>query len=187
MDYQSNAGELTRALLEFFSLKEKAFLEFTNEVWERLSSGKKILIFGNGGSASQAQHFAAELVNKYQKERPPLKAIALTTDSSILTSTANDSSFDRIFSRQVEALGDPGDVALGLSTSGRSPNVVLALRLAREKGLLTAAFTGKEGSECASQADYLFEVPSSSTPRIQEVHLFLIHLLAEELEERVSN
>lgn len=186
MDYQSKAGELTRALLDFFSEREKVFLEFINEVWGRLSSGKKILIFGNGGSASQAQHFAAELVNKYLRERPPLKAIALTTDSSILTSTANDSSFERVFSRQVEALGEPGDVALGLSTSGRSPNVVLALRVAREKGLLTAAFTGKEGSACASHADYVFEIPSSSTPRIQEIHLFLLHLLAEELEARVS-
>lgn len=149
---------------------------------QALGQGRKILIFGNGGSAAEAQHLAAELVNKFLKIRPALKAIALSTDTSILTSVANDSSFDRVFSRQIEALGEQGDIVIALSTSGRSPNIIEALKTAKQKGLLTVALTGESGGVLVPLADYLIAVPSRSTPRIQEVHLFLLHLLAEELE-----
>ncbi|MGQ9471851.1 MAG: D-sedoheptulose-7-phosphate isomerase [Candidatus Aminicenantales bacterium] len=147
-----------------------------------LRQGRKILIFGNGGSAAEAQHFAAELVNKFLKVRPALKAIALSTDTSILTSVANDSSFDLVFSRQIEALGEEGDMAIALSTSGRSANIIEALKMAKQRGLITVAITGEGGTVLGQITDYLLAIPSSSTPRIQEVHLFLLHLLAEELE-----
>ena len=150
-----------------------------------IKAGNKILIFGNGGSAADAQHLAAEFVNRFKIERPPLAALALTTDTSALTSIANDSSFDVVFSRQVEALGQEGDVALGLSTSGNSPNVIHAFRAAKERGLTTVVLTGKGGGKMESVCDYLLDVPSESTPRIQEVHLLLLHLMALEIEEKL--
>jgi D-sedoheptulose 7-phosphate isomerase len=149
---------------------------------ECLRSGHKILVFGNGGSASQAQHFASELVNRFLRERPALAALALTTDTSALTSIANDADYEQVFSRQVEALGSPGDVALGLSTSGNSPNVLKALGKAKEMGLVTVALTGRAGGLLVDLADYLLDVPSDATPRIQEIHLLLLHLMAEDLE-----
>ena len=119
--------------------------------------------------------------------RRPIRAIALTTDTSTLTSIANDSAYDYIFSRQVEALGEKGDIALALSTSGTSPNVIEALKSARKKGLLAVAMTGQGGGKLGPLADYLLDVPSTSTPRIQEVHLLLLHLLAQELEDRLGD
>jgi D-sedoheptulose 7-phosphate isomerase len=152
-----------------------------------LRAGGKVLIFGNGGSAAEAQHFAAELVNGLARRAgPPLPAIALSTDTSCLTAVGNDRGFDRTFSRQIEALGRAGDVAVALTTSGRSPNVVRALRSARAKGLITIGLTGRGGGAVASLADYLLDVPSGSTPRIQEAHLFLLHFLAGRLEEAWS-
>ncbi len=136
--------------------------------------------------AEKARFFAAELVNKFLKERAPIRAISLTTDTSSLTSIANDISYDYVFSRQIEALGDKEDVALGLSTSGSSPNVMEAMKVAKERGLLTVAFTGKGGGKLNSLVDYLLDVSSESTPRIQEVHLLLLHLLAEEIEKRLE-
>lgn len=171
---------------EFFSKKSAIIREIIDIIAGRLGEGKKILIFGNGGSAAEAQHFAAELVNKFLKVRRALPALALTTDTSALTSIGNDSSFDFVFSRQVEALGEKGDVALGLSTSGNSANVIEALKEARKKGLVTLALTGKGGGKLAGIPDYLLDVPSTSTPRIQEIHLLLLHLLAEELEKRFT-
>jgi D-sedoheptulose 7-phosphate isomerase len=148
-----------------------------------LRSGGKILIFGNGGSAAEAQHFAAELVNGLaRRDGRPLPAIALSTDTSCLTAVGNDRGFDRTFSRQVEALGRAGDVAVALTTSGRSPNVVRALRSSRAKGLITIGLTGRGGGAVAPLADFLLDVPSGSTPRIQEAHLFILHELAARLE-----
>jgi D-sedoheptulose 7-phosphate isomerase len=143
------------------------------------------LAFGNGGSAAEAQHFVAELVNKFLKTRPALPAVALTADASVLTSIANDISFEAVFRRQVEALGDGGDIALGLSTSGRSANVVEGLAAARAKGLVTIGLTGS-GAALAPLADILLDVPSASTPRIQEIHLYLLHALAEDIETRLT-
>jgi D-sedoheptulose 7-phosphate isomerase len=148
-----------------------------------VSAGNKVLIFGNGGSAADAQHLAAEFVNRFQIERPPLSAIALTTDSSILTSIANDDHFDKIFSRQVEALGKPGDTAWGISTSGNSSNVIRAVQTARQKRMATIAMTGR-GGELAGCADVVFSVDSETTARIQEAHITIGHILCH-LVERI--
>ena len=150
---------------------------------EALAAGKKLLVFGNGGSASDAQHMSAELVGRFQRERAALAAIALTTDTSILTSIANDYSFKQVFARQVEALGQPGDVAFGISTSGESPNVVLALQVAKARGLKTIAMTGRDGGEVGRAADIHVNVPDHSTARVQEVHRTLIHVMCEVVEE----
>lgn len=149
-----------------------------------LHSGHKILIFGNGGSAADAQHIAAEFVNRFQIERPPLAALALTTDSSILTSIANDYHFDHIFSKQILALASPGDIAWAISTSGNSPNVIQGIDAAQEKGMKTIGFTGKQGGTLCKLADLVFSVSSQSTPRIQETHILLAHILCD-LTERM--
>ncbi len=186
MDHQTIIDELKQSVEGFFIAKKGLFEEVINKITENLESGHKILVFGNGGSAAQAQHFAAELVNKFLEIRPAIRAISLATDTSSLTSIANDTSFDFIFSRQIEALGEEGDVALALSTSGNSSNVIEAVKAAREMKIITFAFTGKGGGKLASFADYLLDVPSESTPRIQEAHLFLLHLLAQEIEKRMG-
>jgi D-sedoheptulose 7-phosphate isomerase len=147
-----------------------------------LDNGGKILVAGNGGSAAEAQHFAAELVGRFLHDRPALPAIALTCDTSTLTAIGNDYGFERVFERQVEALGQPGDLLLLLSTSGNSANVIAAAVRAREKGCLVVAFTGAGGGRLANLADVLLAVPSESVSRIQEVHLICLHLLAGYLE-----
>ena len=187
MKHPKSLDELTETLKSFFGSGGEAFDALVDRVVEALRSGRKILIFGNGGSAAEAQHFAAELVNKFSKPRRALPAISLNTDTSTLTSIGNDMSFDRIFSRQIEALGAKGDVAIALSTSGNSPNVIEAVRAAKERGLVTAAFTGKGGGKLAGSVDFLIEIPSASTPRIQEGHLFLLHLLADAVDARVDD
>lgn len=144
-----------------------------------LREGNKLLLFGNGGSAADAQHLAAEFVNRFQIERPPLAAIALTTDSSILTAVGNDYDFREVFVKQVQALGQKGDVAWGISTSGDSPNVVQALTVARAQGLKTLAVTGREGGKMAPLADIALIVRSRQTPRIQEVQLAIGHILCD--------
>ncbi len=144
-----------------------------------LQEGGKILLFGNGGSAADAQHLAAEFVNRFRIERPPLAAVALTTDTSILTSIANDYDFLEVFAKQVRALGRSGDVALGLSTSGNSANVVKALEVARQLGLKTLALSGGEGGPVAAAAELAIVVPSRSTPRVQEVHITIGHVLCD--------
>ena len=150
---------------------------------EALRGGGKLLVFGNGGSAADAQHLSAELVGRFQKERAALPAIALTVDTSVLTSVANDYSFKQVFARQIEALGRPGDVALGISTSGESPNVVAALQAARAQGLKTVALTGRDGGSVGRAAEIHVNVPDQSTQRVQEVHQTLIHVLCEVIEE----
>jgi D-sedoheptulose 7-phosphate isomerase len=141
--------------------------------------GGRVLIFGNGGSASDAQHLAAEFVNRFQVERPPLAALALTTDASILTAVANDYDFREVFAKQVRALGRPGDLAWGISTSGSSANVVAGLDTARGLGLRTLALSGGDGGPVAAAADLALIVPSSNTPRVQEVHITLGHVLCD--------
>lgn len=153
---------------------------------ESLSSGGKILLFGNGGSAADAQHLAAEFVNRFDRERPGLAAIALTTDGSILTSVPNDAEFAAVFARQVEALGRAGDVAIGITTSGHSPNVVRALREASAAGLHAAVFSGRDGGPAAAEADVALVVPGDETARIQEVHIFAGHLLCRLVEDRLE-
>ncbi len=149
---------------------------------ERLRQGNKILVCGNGGSAADAQHFAAELVNRFEIERPGLAAIALTTDSSALTSIANDYAFEQIFARQVRALGRPGDVLLAISTSGNSPNVLVAIDAARELGMATLALTGRDGGRMAEQLggeDIEIRAVTPATARIQETHILIIHCLCD--------
>ncbi len=145
---------------------------------EAFKAGRKLLLFGNGGSAADAQHIAAEFMNRFLIERPPLPAIALTTDTSVLTSIANDYAFDEIFSKQVKALGKKGDVALGITTSGSSGNVLKALRAAKKLGMTTIALTG-EGGKAASLSDIALQIPSRSTPRIQEAHIVIGHILCD--------
>ena len=144
--------------------------------------GNKLFFFGNGGSAADAKHLAAEFVNRYIMDRPPLPAIALTTDTSILTSISNDSSFNEVFAKQLRALGKEGDIAVGISTSGTSPNILKAFEVAKEMGMKTIALTGGDGGTLAKVADYSLIVPSSSTPRIQEVHILVGHILCELVE-----
>ena len=149
---------------------------------ERLRRGHKVLVCGNGGSAADAQHFAAELVNRFEIERPGLAAIALTTDSSALTSIANDYAFEQIFARQVRALGRPGDVLLAISTSGHSPNVLVAIDAARELGMATLALTGRDGGRMAEQlgnGDIEIRAVAPATARIQETHILIIHCLCD--------
>ena len=144
-----------------------------------LKDGNKILFFGNGGSAADAQHLAAEFVNRFVIERPPLPAIALTTDTSVITSIANDYDFADIFSKQIRAIGQKGDIAWGMSTSGTSANVVKALETARKIGMVTVGLTGRDGGDVARIADHALNVSSTSTPRIQEVHITVGHVICE--------
>jgi D-sedoheptulose 7-phosphate isomerase len=146
---------------------------------EAFREGNKVLIFGNGGSAADAQHLAAEFVNRFQVERPPLPAIALTTDTSILTAVGNDYDFQEVFVKQLQALGRKGDVAWGISTSGTSPNVVKGLKAAKDLGLHTLAVTGRDGGTMAPLADIALIVRSQETPRIQEVQITIGHVLCD--------
>jgi phosphoheptose isomerase len=152
-----------------------------------LRRGGKLLVFGNGGSAADAQHVAAELVGRFQRERIALAAMALTTDTSVLTSIGNDYAFDRVFARQVEALGRAGDVALGISTSGASPNVVAALQAARGLGMQTIALTGSDGGAVGRAAAIHVNVPSPVTARVQEVQRTLLHVICAIVEESFAD
>jgi D-sedoheptulose 7-phosphate isomerase len=145
-------------------------------------AGNKLFFFGNGGSAADAQHLAAEFVNRYVMDRPPLPAIALTTDASVLTSVSNDFAFNEIFAKQIRALGKEKDVAIGITTSGNSPNVVKAFEVAKEMGIKTIALTGNDGGIIGKMADFPLIVPSTSTPRIQEAHILIGHILCEMVE-----
>jgi len=188
--------EFKESILNIFNLSLEAHNKFIKEsvplianiaqaVASTLRSGHKILIFGNGGSAADAQHFAGELVGRFVRESEPFAAIALTTDSSILTCVGNDWSFDEIFSRQIRALCRPGDMAVGLSTSGNSPNVLEGLKFARKIGAQTVGFTGKTGGKMRDYTDLCLCVPSESTPRIQELHLLAYHAICEVVEQEL--
>ena len=147
------------------------------KIAEAFSSDNKLLLCGNGGSAADAQHIAAEFVNRFKIERVPLPAIALTTDTSIITSIANDYSFEHIFSKQIKAIGKPGDILLAISTSGNSENVIQAVRSAHDMGIYTAALTGRDGGRLARIADIPIIVKSNDTPRIQEIHIMTGHII----------
>ena len=158
------------------------FLDMIKLISHAFEAGNKLFFFGNGGSAADAQHLAAEFVNRYVMDRPPLPAIALTTDTSILTSISNDFSFNEIFGKQLKALGKEGDVAFGISTSGNSSNIIKAFEVAKEMRMKTVALTGNDGGAIAKMADISLIVPSTSTPRIQEVHILVGHILCEMVE-----
>ena len=183
MDYGQAAQDLNKIIDGFFNEQKKEFDQTVELIIQAIRSGHKLLLFGNGGSAAQAQHLTAELVGRFQKDRPALPAVALTAETSTITAVANDYSFKKIFKRQIEALGRPGDVVLGLTTSGKSANVIEAFNQARSMQLKSIALTGKGGQALAPIVDVLLAVPSDSTPRIQEAHLFILHLLAQEIEK----
>uniref|UniRef100_A0A7V4JP81 Phosphoheptose isomerase n=1 Tax=Thermodesulfobacterium geofontis TaxID=1295609 RepID=A0A7V4JP81_9BACT len=179
-----NISETSREVQKkFIELETEKIIEVVHLAQKVISKNGKILIFGNGGSAADAQHLAAELVNRFKKERAPLPAIALTTDTSILTAVANDYDFSQIFSKQILALGKKGDIALGISTSGKSSNVIEALKVAKKLGLYTVGLSGGDGGLMKDICDYLILVPSFETPRIQEGHLLFLHIFSELLEE----
>jgi len=188
-----NEGDIRRVAAESVALKQRFFAESAPllldvglRIAASLRAGGKLLAFGNGGSAADAQHFAAELVGRYLRERAAWPALALTTDSSVMTAVGNDLGYENVFRRQVDAHGRKGDVAFGITTSGRSPNVLAALRTARERGLVTVGLTGNGGGEAASLVDHLIDVPHRETARIQEVHAMVIHVLCQVVEEELA-
>ena len=152
-----------------------------------LKSGKKVLLMGNGGSAADAQHIAGELVGRFKKERKAIPAISLSTDTSILTAIGNDYGFEKVFERQIEALGNKGDVVIGISTSGNSENVYRAMKLAKKMGLTTIGLLGNDGGKIKNLSDIALVVPSKNTPRIQETHITIGHIICEGVERIISN
>ncbi len=169
----------------FLNENLRRIIEVVEAVTAALKAGNKILLFGNGGSAADAQHIAAEFVNRFVIERPPLPAIALTTDSSVITSIGNDYDFSDIFSKQIRAIGQKGDVAWGMSTSGTSANVTKALETAKKIGMVTIGLTGRDGGDVARIVDFSLNVSSTSTPRIQEVHTTVGHVICEMVDFRL--
>ena len=157
--------------------------KIVTEIKDCFNRGNKLLIAGNGGSAADAQHFAGEFVGHFSKDRKPLPAIALHTDTSTLTAIGNDYSYDKIFSRPLEALGQTGDIFIAYSTSGNSKNIINALEVARDKGITSISFLGKDGGQAKDLSDYAIVIPSNETPRIQEAHTLFLHAITEAVEE----
>lgn len=194
MSGRGSGRDATRRALEERARLLHLLLEEQGEPIEALARhfadaaarGRTIFFCGNGGSAAEAQHFAAELVGRFRRDRPGLPAVALTTDSSILTSVGNDLGFQRVFARQVEALGRPGDLLVVLTTSGRSPNVLEAVRAARRRGMRVAGMTGAGGAAFARRCDVCLVVPTRDTPSIQEMHLVVGHLCCERAEAAIG-
>lgn len=182
--------KILKAFEESIAVKDKfvkenvdAIVEASKLIAEAFNDGKKLLLFGNGGSATDASHIAAEFVNRLKRERPGLPAIALNTDIAVITSIANDYDFSEIFARQLKSLSEEGDVVLAISTSGNSGNVLKAMDVAKRKKLRTIVFTGAKGEKFAARADFGFVVPSENTPRVQETHITLGHVLCQMVEE----
>jgi len=179
-----DSANLKLKLLESTKLLED-IEKASREIINAFREGHKLLLAGNGGSAADAQHLAAEFVNKFNFDRPGLPALALTTDTSILTSVGNDSSFVQVFARQISSLGSEGDVFIGISTSGKSPNLVEALKTARQKKILTIGMTGSSGTLMKDLCDLCICVPSEETPRIQETHILIGHIICSIVEEEL--
>jgi len=185
-------NRIEEAFLEATELRKKSLEVMRNDIAkasniciESILNGGKVILMGNGGSAADAQHIAAELVGRFLKERSAIAGISLTTNSSILTCLGNDYGYDYIFERQMEALGRPGDVAIGISTSGNSENVYKALQKAQQIGIKTIGLLGKDGGKIAAVCDLPLMVPSSNTPRVQEIHILIGHILSDEIERAV--
>lgn len=186
----SYIDKIKSAFRESIAVKKKALRSCAGDIGrasslvsEAFADSKKLIIFGNGGSAADSQHIAAELVGRFLKERKGLPAIALTTNTSILTAIANDYSYDQVFSRQVDAIAQKNDVAIGISTSGKAANVIEAVETANRKGLITIALTGGDGGGLAKAAKIPVVVPSGSTPRIQEAHITIGHIVCQLVED----
>lgn len=173
------------ALLNSVEACEGSITGLVQAVVQCIQHGGKVLLFGNGGSAADAQHIAAEFVNRFRMNRRPLAAIALTTDTSILTSISNDFSYDQVFSKQVEAIASQGDIVIGISTSGNSPNVVKGLETAHEKRAVTVGFTGMNSGAMKPLCDIIINAQSTDTPRIQEVHIFMAHIMCDLVEKEL--
>lgn len=175
--------------LKTLLLKDEAFLNEIEKVKDvmvkALKDGKKILWCGNGGSAADSQHLAAEFSGRFYYDRPPLRSEALHVNTSYLTAVANDYSYDVIYSRMVKAMGDKGDVLVGISTSGNSKNIVLAFEQAKENGMISIGFTGNGGGKMKEKADYILDIPSKDTPRVQECHIMVGHILCELVEAEI--
>jgi D-sedoheptulose 7-phosphate isomerase len=182
---------ILKAFEESIHVKEKfidekniaKIFEVCKAIANAFNEGKKLILFGNGGSSTDASHIAAEFINRFKRERPGLPAIALNTDMAVITSIANDYDFSEIFAKQLKALADEGDVVLAISTSGNSPNIMKAMDVARKRKLTTIAFTGLKGEKFASKATFAFVVPSDNTPRIQETHITIGHVICQIVEE----
>lgn len=172
-------SESLRVKAEFFQENKNRIAQVAETIAHGLRNGRKVLFFGNGGSAADAQHLAAELVGRFGPDRSPLAGISLATDTSALTALANDYGYDKVFARQIQALGHAGDTAIGISTSGNSPSILEALDVARSMGLFTVGFTGATGGKMIDRAEVLFRVPSRQTPRIQEAHIMLGHIICD--------
>jgi D-sedoheptulose 7-phosphate isomerase len=182
--------KILREFKESVAVKQKfvnenieTIIEVSKVLAETFSNGGKLILFGNGGSACDASHIAAEFVNRFKKERPAFPALALNTDTAILTSIANDYDYVDVFDRQLKAFGQEGDVVIAISTSGSSSNILKAVETAKKKKIRTIAFTGEKGDKLAAKSDYVFAVPSNNTPRIQETHITLGHVLCQMVEE----
>lgn len=180
----SESIEIKNKILEDASLLD-LIEEISLVIIKAYQKGKKVILFGNGGSAADAQHIAGELVNKLSLERKALPAIALTTDTSILTSIANDYDYSKVFARQVEALAEEGDVVIGISTSGNSSSVLEGIRTAKKKRVCTVGFSGRRGGELSHIVDIALKVPSEDTPRIQEVHIVIFHIICCLVEKKL--
>jgi len=183
---RSAVAESIRLKQEFFAAGEDKIVDVANLICRALESGRKLLLFGNGGSAADAQHIAAEFVGRFVHERRALAALALTTNTSILTAVANDYGYEQVFARQIQAMGKAGDLAIGISTSGNSGNVCVAATVAKAMGLTTIGLTGCDGGLLASIVDCHLNVPSRNTARIQEVHILIGHILCELVEKHVK-
>jgi len=177
--------EHARLQKEFLKHHTDSVIKVAEVLLEAFRKGRTVFFFGNGGSAADAQHLAAEYVNRFRAERRALPALALTVDTSVITSIANDSSYERVFARQIEALGRPDDVAVGLSTSGASPNVLAAIRQARTQGLVTVGFSGGDGGALLRECDHCVTVPATITARIQEMHLICGHVICDLVEQEI--
>jgi len=182
--------KIVKAFEESIAVKEKflkdnvdAIVEVSKVIADAFNDGKKLILFGNGGSATDASHMAAEFVNRFKKERPSLPAIALNTDMAIITAIANDYDYSDIFAKQLKAFGEEGDIVIAISTSGSAANVLKAMEVTKKKKLKSIAFTGAKGEKFAAKATYAFIVPSDNTPRIQETHITLGHVLCQMVEE----
>ena len=177
--------EHSRLQREFLKHNTELLGRVAEVLLEAFRKGRTVFFFGNGGSAADAQHLAAEFVNRFRLDRRALPALALNVDTSVLTSIANDSSYERVFSRQIEAFGRPDDVAVGLSTSGASPNVIAGIRQARERGLVTVGFSGGDGGALLRETDHCLVVPSLATARVQEIHILAGHTICDIVEQEI--
>jgi D-sedoheptulose 7-phosphate isomerase len=183
--------KILKAFEESIRIKEKfmdeknvdKICEAAKVIANAFNDGKKVILFGNGGSATDASHIAAEFINRFKRERPGLPAIALNTDMAVITSIANDYDFSEVFSKQLKAIAEEGDIVVAISTSGNSANILKAMDVARKKKLVTIALTGLKGEKFASRANLAFIVPSDNTPRIQETHITLGHVICQMVEE----